>query len=114
MRRVFVGGEDLGQCNDAAEDGEETAHRSRKGTRKSEPVSSAETSEAQNYGTIRCSCSESLNATNLRMKAILLAALATGAMFLTGCETTAVVDGYPSYRHVDVHYSGGRPYYYTG
>jgi hypothetical protein len=48
------------------------------------------------------------------MKAILLAALATGAMFLTGCETTAVVDGYPSYRHVDVHYSGGRPYYYTG
>ena len=48
------------------------------------------------------------------MKAILLTALAAGAMLLTGCETTAVVASRPYYGGDRVYYSSGRPYYYTG
>lgn len=47
------------------------------------------------------------------MKAILLLALAAGAVFLTGCETTAVVER-PYYGGGRVYYASGRPYYYTG
>ena len=47
------------------------------------------------------------------MKAIFAMALAAGAAFLTGCETTAVVER-PYYGDTHVYYSSGRPYYYTG
>lgn len=47
------------------------------------------------------------------MKAILALALAASAAFLTGCETTAVVER-PYYGDTRIYYSSGRPYYYTG
>jgi hypothetical protein len=47
------------------------------------------------------------------MKALFAMALAVGAAFLTGCETTAVVER-PYYGDTRIYYSSGRPYYYTG
>src|SRR5688572_14510770 len=47
VRRIFVRGNGVGNCNDATKDGEETAHRSRTGTRKLVSLSSAETRPAK-------------------------------------------------------------------